>query len=143
MKSPFIALALGCLALQAADDVLISDFEGADYGSWQAIGEAFGTRPARGSLPGQMAVDGFLGKGLANSFVGGDKSTGTLRSANFKIERPYISFLIGGGGYSNETCMNLLVDGQRVRTATGPNMVSGGSERLIPGGWDVREFIGR
>jgi fructan beta-fructosidase len=143
MKSSFIAFALGCLTLHAAEDVFISDFEGADYGSWQAVGEAFGTKPARGSLPGQMAVDGFLGKGLANSFVGGDKSTGTLTSANFKIERPYISFLIGGGGYSNETCMNLLVDGQTVRTATGPNMVSGGSERLIPAGWDVREFMGR
>src|SRR5436190_2374073 len=143
MKPLFIALALGGSLLYAADDVLISDFEGPDYGSWQVTGEAFGTKPARGTLPGQMAVDGFLGKGLANSFVGGDKSTGTLTSANFKIERPYISFLIGGGGYSNETCMNLLVDGQPVRTATGPNVVSGGSERLIPAGWDVKEFIGR
>ena len=130
-------------AAHAANDIVIADFEGANYGSWKATGEAFGSRPARGTLPGQMKVDGFIGKGLVNSFVGGDKSTGTLTSAPFKIERPYLSFLIGGGGYSNETCVNLLLDGNAVRTATGPNTQSGGSERLQPGGWDVREFLGR
>jgi hypothetical protein len=140
---PAFCLFVSALAASAANDILIADFEGTDYGAWRATGEAFGKAPARGTLPGQMAVDGFTGEGLANSFVGGDKSTGTLTSPPFKIERPFISFLIGGGGYSNETCMNLIVDGKTVRTATGPNIQSGGSERLQPGGWDVREFSGR
>ncbi len=130
-------------ALHGADNLLIADFESADYGAWRATGEAFGKGPARGTLPGQMKVDGFVGRGLVNSFNGGDKSTGTLTSPPFRIERPYISFLIGGGGFANETCVNLLVDGKTVRTVTGPNTESGGSEHLQPAGWNVSELLGR
>ena len=71
----------------------------------------------------------FLGQGLVNSFFKGDDTTGTLTSPGFKIERPFLSFLIGGGGWP-ETCMNLRVEGKTVRTATGPNTQSGGSEKL-------------
>src|SRR6185503_18811139 len=99
--------------------------------------------PARGTLAGQMPVRGFVGPGLVNSFFGGDKSTGTLVSPSFKIERRSITFLIGGGGYSNETCLNLLVNGAAVRSATGPNTEPGGSEQLRPAGWDVTEWAGR
>ncbi|RLS49254.1 MAG: hypothetical protein DWH87_03910, partial [Planctomycetota bacterium] len=53
-------------------DLVIADFDGDSYGAWTVEGSAFGTAPARGALPGQMAVDGFLGKGLVNSFLGGD-----------------------------------------------------------------------
>ncbi len=141
----FLAAVLGLASASAATstDLFIADFEGTNYGSWRATGGAFGNAPARGTLPGQMNVDGFLGKRLVNSFVGGDRGTGTLTSAAFKIERRYITFLIGGGGYSNETCVNLLVDGKPARTAVGPNVVSGGSEHLVPGFWDVGELAGR
>ncbi len=135
---------LGSLVLtRAAEDIVVANFEGPNYGAWKAVGQAFGPAPARGALPGQMAVDGFEGRGLVNSFVGGDQSTGTLTSATFQIARPYFRFLIGGGGYPNETCLNLRVDGKIVRTAGGPNLQSGGSERLQPGGWEVIEFLGR
>ena len=127
----------------AADDVVFADFEGADYGAWKAEGEAFGSAPAHGALPGQMAVEGFVGKGLANSYNKGDDSTGTLTSPEFKIERRAISFLIGGGGYAEKTCMNLLVDGKVARSATGPNTVSGGTERLEPQVWDVGDLAGK
>ena len=56
------------------------DFEGADYGSWTATGTAFGNGPAHGTLPGQQAVSGFEGNGLANSFLDFDNSQGTLTS---------------------------------------------------------------
>jgi fructan beta-fructosidase len=129
----------------AADrpDVLIADFEGETYGDWKTTGTAFGTGPARGTLPGQMPVSGYLGKGLVNSFNGGDKSTGTLTSPPFKIERRYINFLIGGGKYPGKTCVNLLVDDKVVRTATGPNDKPGGSEALDWAAWDVAEFEGK
>ena len=39
--------------------------------------------------------------------------------------------------------MNLLVDGQPVRTATGPNDRPGGSERLDWHQWDVSDFAGK
>lgn len=141
---PFLAGAMAGNALAfAADPIVIEDFEGTDYGHWIVSGDAFGTAPARGTLPGQMHVDGFQGKGLVNSFKGGDNATGKLTSPKFKIERKFVTFLIGGGGYANETCMHLLIDGKVVRTATGPNTEAGGSETLAPAAWDILEFAGR
>ena len=57
-------------------DVLLADFEGKDYGNWKVVGEAFGNCPARGTLPGHMKVDGYLGQGLVNSFYNGDGTMG-------------------------------------------------------------------
>ncbi len=104
----------------AEDDILINDFEAADYGDWKVEGEAFGKAPAKGTLGGQMQVSGFEGKGLVNTFLGGDRPTGKLTSPEFTIERDYIKFLIGGGGHKGKTCMNLLIDGEVVLSATGP-----------------------
>ena len=127
----------------AAEDVVLADFEATTYGSWTVTGDAFGPGPARGSLPGQMAVNGFKGQGLVNSFFKGDDSTGTLTSPEFRIERKFLSFLIGGGSNPEKLALQLLVDGKVVRTATGPNSQSGGSEALAPESWDVSEFAGR
>lgn len=148
MRSHF---ALFCLPLSfgwmsvspAADDILMADFEGKDYCAWAATGEAFGPGPTRGALPRQMKVEGFEGKGLANSFAGGDGATGMLTSPPFKVERRYLRFLIGGGGHVGETCMNLKVDGKVVRTATGPNTQPGGSEQLDWTEWDLAGLAGR
>lgn len=123
--------------------IVVSDFEASDYAGWKTTGTAFGEKPAAGTLPGQMPVEGFLGKALVNSFLGGDNPTGTLTSPAFKIERKFITFLIGGGGWADETGMNLLADGKIVRTATATNTTAGGSERLAPLAWDVTEFAGR
>ena len=142
LPSLLCATLTACSA-HAADDIVLADFEGKDYGNWKTTGEAFGPGPAQGTLPRQMNVSGYLGHGLANSFHGGDKSTGTLTSPEFRIERHYISFLIGGGGWTGKTCMNLLVDGRVVRSATGPNVQPGGSEALEPASWDVSEFHGK
>ncbi len=116
---------------------VFADFE-AGYGGWIATGEAFGDAPARGALEGQMAVEGFLGGALVNSFHGGDASTGTLTSPEFEIAAPSIHFLIGGGAHEGRTCMNLLVGGEVVRTATGDE-----AERPAWHGWDVGELRGR
>ena len=126
-----------------AAEIVFADFEDDDYCGWQATGAAFGSGPARGTLPGQMPVSGFLGKGLANSFLGGDGPTGKLTSPEFKIERKHIRFLIGGGGYERQTCINLLVDGKVARSATGSNTQAGGSEQLEPAGWDVSDLVGQ
>lgn len=131
------------IAAAQSAPMVIADFDGPDFGAWKVTGTAFGERPAAGMLPGQMPVEGFIGKGLVNSFHGGDNPVGTLTSPLFKVERKFITFLIGGGGWADETCLNLLVDGKIVRTAAGPNTVAGGSERLEPLAWDVTEFAGR
>jgi fructan beta-fructosidase len=127
----------------ADDDILIADFEAADYGDWTVEGEAFGTAPAKGTLPGQMHVSGFEGERLVNSFLGGDKSTGKLTSPEFTIQRDYLKFLIGGGGHPGKTCMNLLIDGQVVLSAAGPNLQPGGSEFLNWENWDVKPYRGK
>ncbi len=131
------------LADEPRPDVVVADFEGDDYHGWTTTGDAFGKGPARGTLPGQMSVDGFEGRGLVNSFLGGDDSRGTLTSPSITIDRPYLNFLIGGGGYAGETCVDLLIDGKIVRSATGPNVKPGGSERLDWTSWNVSEFAGK
>ncbi len=145
---PLLALAVLLAAGASAraperKDVVFADFEGPDYGDWVVTGEAFGKGPARGALPGQMPVTGFKGKGLVSSFHGGDDSTGTLASPEFEIQRHHVTFLIGGGHHPGKACINLLVGGKVVRTATGPNKVPGGTERLEPASWDVKEFAGK
>ena len=138
------ATALARSAATAAEaDLPIADFESENYGAWKVEGTAFGAKPAPGTLPGQMAVEGFAGKGCVNSFHGGDNATGRLTSPEFRIARPFLRFLIGGGGFEGKTCLNLLIGGKIVRTATGPNTKPGGSERLERQGWDVREFHGQ
>ncbi|MFH1731455.1 MAG: glycoside hydrolase family 32 protein [Planctomycetota bacterium] len=134
----------GAPADAARKDILIADFEGQTYGEgWTVEGEAFGPGPARGTLPGQMNVSGFQGKGLVNTYFKGDGTTGTLTSPPFTVERKYINFLIGGGGFAGTTCMNLLVDGKVVRTAAGSNAAGGGSEALAWQTWDVSKLAGR
>ncbi|MHC4127040.1 MAG: GH116 family glycosyl hydrolase [Planctomycetota bacterium] len=118
--------------------VVLADFEGADYGAWAAEGEAFGSGPACGSLPRQQPVTGFLGEGLVNTFLEGDRPQGTLTSPEFAIARDYINFLIGGGNHPDQTCIDLLVDGEVARTATAHNR-----ETLRWDSWDVRELAGR
>jgi fructan beta-fructosidase len=138
-----LVLASAALAQADGDDLLLNDFEGADYGGWKTEGKSFGPGPAQGTLPGQMDVTGFLGKGLANSIHGGDGPTGKLTSPEFTIERDYLTFLIGGGGHQGKTCMNLLVGGVLVLTATGPNTEPGGSELLKWENWDVKKYRGK
>ena len=122
------------------DDLLIADFEGDTYGDWKVTGEAFGPGPAKGALPNQMGVSGFLGRGLVNTFYQGDKTTGTLTSPPLQLQRKYIHFLVGGGKYPGNTCIELLIDKKTVRTATGPNDRSGGSEQLAWKTWDISDL---
>ena len=126
----WLALLLTAGPARAADDIVVADFEGDTYGDWKTTGDAFGPGPAHGTLPGQMPVTGYEGRGLVNSFYHGDGATGTLTSPPLKIQRRYINFLIGGGMHPGTTCINLLLDGHVVRAATGPNDRPGGSERL-------------
>jgi non-lysosomal glucosylceramidase len=118
--------------------MILADFEGENYGEWTATGAAFGKGPAHGTLPSQQAVSGFLGKGLVNTFLGGDAPQGTLTSPPFEISRKFISFLIGGGGHADQTCINLRVDDKVVRTAVGKN-----NEKLEWRSWNVEDLQGK
>lgn len=120
------------------EPIVLADFEGPDYGDWEVEGEAFGAGPARGTLPNQQRVSGFQGEGLVNTYLGGDGPTGKLTSPEFTIDRRYLNFMIGGGNHAGRTCINLLVDGEVVRTSTGRN-----EELLRWDSWDVRELTDR
>jgi hypothetical protein len=128
----------------ARPDRILADFEAETFAGWKVEGEAFAQGPAKGTRPNQNAVTGFQGKQLANSFtsaentVAGDKPTGKITSEPFTIDRDYLTFLIGGGNHKNRTCMNLLIDGKVLRTATGR-----ADERLDAAAWDVRDLAGK
>ncbi len=117
-------------------DILFEDFEHG-YANWKIEGDAFGTEPARGTLPNQQPVSGFLGHGLVNSYLHGDDSTGQLISKPFPVERRFIRFLVGGGHYRN-TQIRLMLGDKICRATSGKD-----NEKLEPASWDVREFLGQ
>ncbi len=117
---------------------VFEDFEGGDYDGWTIEGRAFGRVPATGTLPEQQKVTGWHGEGFVNTYLGKDEPQGTAVSKAFPITEPYIAFLIGGGNHKGTTCLNLLVDGQVVRTATGRNR-----EELTQQVWSVRDLKGK
>ena len=119
-----------------AEDVPIGHFGETNYGDWVATGTAFNLGPASGALLPQLEIENARDNRVASSEREGDGPTGTLTSPKFKIARRYISFLIGGGDYEHDTCINLLVDGKIVKSATGWK-----SDRLIPASWDVGRFF--
>lgn len=139
-----VAMVLGMtMTAVAANDIVINSFEADNYGDWKVEGNAFGSSPAKGKIGGQQHVSGFMGKRLVNTFIDDDGPTGTLTSPEFKIERDYIKFLIGGGHHPKKTCINLLIDGKVILSATGPNVGDGGNEFLNWENWDVKKYKGK
>jgi fructan beta-fructosidase len=117
---------------------------------WTATGDLVDIPVPTGAIFDQQPVSGFLGEGLANTFVGsqldppvgGDVPQGTLTSPEFEITKPYINFLVGGGAHEiadgDATAVVLEADGQVVREANGQE-----SETLNWTSWNVTEFIGQ
>lgn len=118
-------------------DRVLADFEGGAWQSWTVTGTAFGNAPAIGALPEQSAIADVMGKGLANSFRGGDAATGTLTSPEFVIDRAYLNLLVGGGGMA-DTAATLVVDGTVMRSVSGRN-----SEHLAWATWNLAALKGR
>ncbi len=128
-------------------DVVFADFESDRYDGWTADGTAFGAGPVEiARIPDYQGKVGGQGRRVVNSHAsapGGtiqqkDAQTGTLTSREFTIERKYLTFLIGGGSHRGRTCLELLVDGQVVASATGRD-----ANRMQPAAWDVRRFHGK
>lgn len=134
----FLIMTLLCGSLSFADEILIEDFESDSYGTWVVTGDAFGAAPAVGTLPNQNPVSGYRGDRLASSFHGGDRSVGTATSSTFRIQRSHLAFLVGGGADQKTVGVELMVDGESVRSATGSE-----SEALLWSSWDVQDFNGQ
>ncbi len=133
------SLYMGLVRRTAGQAIVFEDFEGGTYGTWTVQGEAFGETPVTGTLPNQQTQAGWKGRYFVNSYLGGnDRLQGRMRSRGFVIEKPFITFLIGGGNHDGKTCVNLVVDGEVVRTATGTR-----NTELQPKFWGVASLIGK
>jgi sucrose-6-phosphate hydrolase SacC (GH32 family) len=121
---------------------VLAGFESTGGGDWVATGGLAGRGPTAGAAPGQAPVTEFRGARLANTFLDGDATTGTVASPPFTISRSRLNVLVGGGnhpwGQVNPTAVVLKVDGQVVRSATGRD-----SETLAWQTWDVADLVGR
>lgn len=123
--------------------IVFEDWEATTFGTWRVEGNAFGAGPLTADqLPADMRRFGSLnlsGSRLVTSFpAGGDGRTGKLTSAAFTVSRRYVSVRVGGGNHPGRTCVNVVVDGQVVASATGE-----ANERLVTRLLDVAAYEGR
>ncbi|KAA3609505.1 MAG: hypothetical protein DWQ01_09235 [Planctomycetota bacterium] len=109
-------------------DLVLADFEDESYGGWKAEGTAFGNGPFHvKDLEDYHQVSGYQGVRFVNSHQTragedvreGDAHTGSLTSPEFKIERNYLTFRIGGGRHPERTEVQLWVGDRIVQRATG------------------------
>jgi sucrose-6-phosphate hydrolase SacC (GH32 family) len=129
---------LAFLSQCSAGDLVIGNFSGTNYGDWKKTGTAFNLGPASGDLPAKLGIENSRDNTVTSSELEGDGSTGTLTSPEFKITRKYISFLISGGDFEHDTCINLIINGKIIKSAVGWR-----SDRLVPTSWDVSRFQGQ
>ena len=129
------------------DDILFEDWESDTYQGWTVTGDAFGDGPVRPmSVPnltkrfGDLNVSGTRFVTSYNFRLGGDPDarTGTLTSREFTIERKYVAVGVSGGNHPGKACVNVVVDGQVVATATGAE-----SEPLVSQMLDVSAHLGK
>jgi fructan beta-fructosidase len=127
-----IVLATSTL-LRGNDDLPVAPFSGPAYAPWIAEGNAFTKDPSTVSKDSTIPE-----KVVVKSGVNGDPAKGTLTSPEFRIQRQAITFLIAGGRWQHNTCLNLIVGGRIVKSATGEN-----SDVLGAKTWDVSAWRGK
>ncbi len=118
---------------------VFADFESGNYDGWTIEGDAFGTAPATdATFTGK--IRGYTGRSFLCSLhpKKGNAAIGKAISKEFTIEKPFLTFKIGGGNHPNQACLNLIVDNKIVRTATGNGTVT-----LSESSFDVSEFVGK
>ena len=134
---------------------LLAGFDGS-WDGWTVEGSAFGAAPGQGAAPDQQPLVNHSSAGLLNTYFdvstgqGSDATTGTATSPAFTIDSSYLNLLMGGGanprptggadggGGSGATVVELVVDGEVVRSATGRNL-----EELNWQSWDVSDLKGK
>ncbi|MBM3987665.1 MAG: DUF1080 domain-containing protein [Planctomycetes bacterium] len=93
------------------------DFECGDMRGWTADGDAFALQPITGDTVKARGREPSLHEGKC--WIGGyerlgDGSTGTLTSNPVRIEEPFASFLVGGGGSPSTRVELVLAEGGEV-----------------------------
>jgi len=119
-------------------DIIFEDFEHG-YGNWIAVGPAFGGEPVMSDATlKKLGIENAYGHGVATSKSDGDEPQGILLSPEFRVDRRYMTFRIAGGRYERSTCLDLIVNGRVVKSATGDN-----SDKLAETTWDLKEWAGQ
>lgn len=114
------------------------NFEDGHLGGWVSAGRAWGRRPVSRPLRDQGQVYGYGGKYYLSSMHGGDAATGTLTSPPFLVTGNRITIRISGGRDAELLRVELVVDGEVKKIATGT-----GSEAMKPVSWTVVPLIGK
>lgn len=137
----------GEAAAQPRPDILFEDWHKPAYDGWTAEGAAFGAGPVKkAAAPSYQGDLGGDTENVVNSHATApgqnvgerDSATGKLSSRPFSVERDFIRFWIGGGSHKGKTCLNLVVDGKVVCTATGKD-----NNRMEVQNFAVRGFKGK
>jgi hypothetical protein len=122
------------LALVAVDPLAPSlDFEDAALDGWQGSREVFAA--------GEQAILGLRGQhgtGVLSSRGAGKNARGELLSPEFTLDGSMLALLVGGGSAKRGTGVELLVDGEKVATASGTD-----SNVLAPVFWDIGAYAGK
>ena len=122
-----------------AAEILFDAFESDGFGEWKVEGTAFGESPTSSSPDGMNgSVEKYANIYYVSSAHKGDASTGSLTSTEFKIQLPYIAFLVSGGNHAGKTAVQLFVDGKLAHEATGQNDLT-----MRPVVWDVTKLKGK
>jgi len=104
-------------------DTILFDFEAGNFDGWTLTGDCWDKAPATPKTftdkQGRSAVFGIVGNGYLTTLYKSAAATGKAVSKDFTIDKPFLTFKIGGGRYPKEACLNLLVDGKIVRSETG------------------------
>jgi sucrose-6-phosphate hydrolase SacC (GH32 family) len=119
-----------------SNDLVITDFSGSSYAGWKVTGTAFGEGPISVAKAERLEIKHSTGPFVITSEIHGDEAQGRLISPGFRIQRKFIAFRIAGGDHERKTCLDLLINGKVVRSATGRN-----AHELEPQSWDVRRFM--
>lgn len=123
-------------------EIAFDDFEGPGFNGWVAEGNAFARGPQDASTV-RKAFQATTNDRCVNTCDdrpggNGDDDTGTLTSNVFKIEQPVLRFNLSGGKFPGETCINLLVGDEVVRTIHGQ-----GDAVLREFEWDLSDLQGK
>ncbi|HWD77925.1 MAG TPA: GH116 family glycosyl hydrolase, partial [Kribbella sp.] len=143
---------LSCDAIVFTDrpDILFESWDSTTYDGWTVTGEAFGAGPVTAAetpdgfrrafgLRTELNVSGrFVTSYNFRGTGDPDRFTGSLTSREFVIERRFVTAWVGGGSHRGETCLDVVVDGAVVASATGTDI-----EPLTAVSMDVGKYAGR
>ncbi|MDN5724588.1 MAG: non-lysosomal glucosylceramidase, partial [Propionibacteriales bacterium] len=124
---------LNCDAIWFTDreDTLFENWDQGFQG-WTTTGTAFGKGPVTAAetpedfrRPVGIRTDLNVQGNFATSFNfrgNGDGEQGTLTSAEFTIDRRFVTAWVGGGSHREQTCLNVIIGDDVVATATGTDI---------------------